>query len=122
MHLRIKERQHKVFHYLTIFHLRTSILQKPFCLVGSLILTNYPSNSMSERAQVERLEMRVMFPPEEGTEAQSPVSSLLHEKLRSLSQRQSSQVSPQLSMSSKLEKIVFLSKSSFFPAINWIKE
>ena len=77
---------------------------------------------MSERAQVERLEMRVMFPLEEGTEAQSPVLSLLHEKLRSLSQRQSSQVSPQLSMSSKLEKIVFLSKSSFFPATNWIKE
>lgn len=29
-----------------------------------------------------------MFPLEEGTEAQSPVLSLLHEKLRSLSQRQ----------------------------------
>lgn len=42
--------------------------------MDNLILTNYPSNSVSERAQVERLEMWVMFQLEEGTEAQSPVS------------------------------------------------
>ena len=82
--------------------------------MGNLILTNYPSNSMSERAKVERLETWVMFQLEEGME----LSLLYKTKLRSLSQRPSSQVSPQLSMSSKLEKTVFLSKSSFFPATN----